>query len=156
MVPIDEAGNSEKWTCTVRGNTHNTFSSLFVMFLLWCFLCLLHRCLCLFISFLSFTSFLPSSFVLLFLMFITLHVSVFKSFFKCIFRNKNQMIVGFVSSFLFCVSLLLYLHRLCICSLCSLYSTIRCSDRFSFFKCYFGNKNQFQPFTFLIHSPTFF
>ena len=31
MVPIDEAGNSEKWTCTVRGNTHNTFSSFFVI-----------------------------------------------------------------------------------------------------------------------------
>ena len=98
MVPIDEAGNSEKWTCTVRGNTHNTFSSLFVMFLLWCFLCLLHRCLCLFFSFLSFTSSLPSSFVLLFLC--SSH-----SMFRC-------FIVGFVSSFLFYVSLLLYLHRL--------------------------------------------
>ena len=111
MVPIDEAGNSEKWTCTVRGNTHNTFSSLFVMFLLWCFLCLLHRCLCLFISFLSFTSSLPSSFVLLFLC--SSH-----SMFRC-------FIVGFVSSFLFYVSLLLYLHRLCICSLSSLYSIIQ-------------------------------
>ena len=31
VVPIDEAGNSEKWTCTDRGNTHNTFSSFFVI-----------------------------------------------------------------------------------------------------------------------------
>ena len=81
MVPIDEAGNSEKWTCTVRGNTHITFSS-FVSYVFA--LVLPVFVVSLFLSlhfFLSFTSFLPSSFLLLFLIFITLHVSVFISVF---------------------------------------------------------------------------
>ena len=57
VVPIDEAGNSEKWICKVRGNTHNILSSLSVTFLLWYLLYLLQRWFVL-----RFLSFLPSAF----------------------------------------------------------------------------------------------
>ena len=61
MVPIDEAGNSEKWTCTVRGNTHNTFSSLFVIIFALELLVIVASLVwsLRFVSVLRFTSFLP-------------------------------------------------------------------------------------------------